>query len=68
MAFDGITTKCVVNELNRLLKGSKINRILQPNKNEIVLETYSNFNQEKRFVLINVSANICGIHLTTHLT
>ena len=67
MAFDGITTKSVVTELNKILKGAKVNKVLQPNKSEIVLEVYSNKTVEKYFVLINASSESCSVHLTTHL-
>ena len=37
MAFDGIVTKAVVSELNTCLINGKINKIFEPNKNEILL-------------------------------
>lgn len=40
MAFDGFVTKAVVYELNCLI-GGKINKIFEPNKNEILLGIYS---------------------------
>ena len=42
MAFDGIVTKAVVSELNTCLINGKINKIFEPNKNEILLGIYSN--------------------------
>lgn len=41
MAFDGIVTKAVVSELNTCLINGKINKIFEPNKNEILLGIYS---------------------------
>ena len=41
MAFDGIVTKAVVSELNTCLINGKINKIFEPNKNEILLGVYS---------------------------
>lgn len=41
MAFDGIVTKAVVSELNTCLINGKINKIFEPNKNEILLSIYS---------------------------
>ena len=38
MAFDGIVTKAVISELNKVLIGAKVNKVLEPNKNEVVLE------------------------------
>ena len=66
MAFDGIVTKGVVTELNKALKGSKVNKILQPNKNEIVFDLY-NKNDGKHNLLISILPEGCRIHLTTHL-
>ena len=42
MAFDGITTKSIVSELNNKLIGAKINKVYQPNKLEIMLSAYNN--------------------------
>ena len=44
MAFDGFINKSVVTELNTCLIGGKINKVYQPNKDEIILNIYSNFN------------------------
>ena len=41
MAFDGIVAKAVVAELNHCLLNGKINKIFEPNKNEILLGIYS---------------------------
>jgi len=65
MAFDGVITKSVVTELNRVLKGAKVNKILQPNKNEIVIETYNN--GEKYFIEIDTTSDRCRVCLTEHL-
>lgn len=37
MAFDGIVTRAVVCELKKTIEGGKINRVNQPEKDEIVL-------------------------------
>ena len=42
MAFDGIVTKSIVSELKRFIIGGKINKIFEPNKNEIILGIYIN--------------------------
>ena len=42
MAFDGIVTSCIVKELNTLITGGKINKVFEPNKNEIILGIYNN--------------------------
>ena len=41
MAFDGIITRAVVSELNGCLLNGRINKIFEPNKNEILLGIYS---------------------------
>ena len=41
MSFDGITTKGVVSELTRTILGGKINKVFEPNKNEILLGIYA---------------------------
>lgn len=63
MAFDGIVTKAIASELNELT-GARIDKIFQPNKNNILLGFYldgSNY-------LLNIctDAQNYRIHLTTH--
>ena len=41
MAFDGIITNNIVSELNNCLIEGKINKVFEPNKNEIILGIYS---------------------------
>ena len=41
MAFDGIVTKAIVAELSEL-NGARIDKVFQPNKNEILLGLYLN--------------------------
>lgn len=66
MAYDGIVTKGVVTELDKKLKGAKVNKVLQPNKNEIILDLYSK-DGGKFNLLISVLPEGCRFHLTTHL-
>ena len=62
MAFDGIVTKHVVEELSNCLIGGKINKVYQPNKNEVLFEIYAN---QKHYVLLaNIDASSCRVHLT----
>ena len=63
MAFDGIVTKMVANELQSL-SGARIDKIFQPNKNNILIGCYLN----KTNYLINICINSSSyrIHLTTH--
>lgn len=63
MAFDGIVTKAISQELQNL-SGARIDKVYQPNKNEIIIGLYTNG--------CNYALNICidsqngRIHLTTH--
>lgn len=62
MAFDGIVTKQIVTELNECLINGKINKVFEPNKNEILLGIYSN---GKNFLLnICIDSVNCRINLT----
>lgn len=64
MAFDGIITKAVVNELNTCIIGAKVNKIFEPTKNEIILGLYS---FGKNYALnLSINPNSCRINLTTH--
>ena len=42
MAFDGFVTHSIVNELNKFIIDGKINKVFEPNKNEIILGLYNN--------------------------
>lgn len=42
MAFDGIVTSKIVNELNSCLINGKINKVFEPNRNEVLFGIYSN--------------------------
>ena len=63
--FDGVTTRAVVSELDSCLKNAKVNRIMQPTKNEIIIETYKN--GERFFVNISIVPDNCRVCLTSHL-
>lgn len=63
MAFDGIVLKQVTSELQNCLIGGKINKVYEPNNNEIILGIYSN---GKNYALLcNISSNSYRLHLTT---
>ena len=64
MAFDGLVTNSIVNELNNLITGGKINKIYQPTKNEILLDIY---NKQKFMLNICIDSSNCRINLTNHL-
>ena len=64
MAFDGLVTNSIVNELNNLVIGGKINKIYQPTKNELLLDIY---NQKKFMLNICIDSSNCRINLTNHV-
>lgn len=64
MAFDGVITKAIVSELNTCLINGKINKIFEPNKNEILLGIYSG---GKNYALnISIDSVNYRINLTTN--
>ena len=63
MAFDGIVTKAIVAEMS-VLNGARIDKIFQPNKNEILLGLYTN---KKNYAIdICIDSQNCRINLTTN--
>lgn len=65
MAFDGLVTKSIVEELSGEIQGGKIQKIYQPTKNEILLSIYA---KTKQYALrINIDSACYRIHLTTHV-
>lgn len=63
MAFDGIVLKQISEELNSCLIGGKVNKVYEPNNNEIILGIYSG---GKNYALLcNISSNNYRLHLTT---
>ena len=64
MAFDGFITKSIIAELNKTIIGAKVNKVYEPNKNEVVLSLY---NQGNNYSL-NLCANpeLCRISLTNY--
>ena len=64
MAFDGIVLNSVVSELRSNLINGKINKIFQPQKNEIIIEFYSS--GKGITLLINVQPEIARFHATRY--
>lgn len=63
MAFDGIVTKAITAELSNL-SGARIDKVFQPNKNEIILGLYLD---KKNYALdICIDSQNCRINLTTN--
>lgn len=64
MAFDGIVTKALVEELNKKILGGKVNKIYQQEKDEILIHIY---NKGKNFKLIlSASSNNPRFYLTKY--
>ena len=42
MALDGLVIHCIVNELNKKLLGGKIDKVYQPENDEVVLHIRNN--------------------------
>ena len=63
MAFDGIVTKCVCNELNDFV-GYKIDKVYEPDKNTVTLGLYGKTGNIN--LLFCISANNCRLHLSSH--
>ena len=63
MPFDGFVTKKIITELSPKLIGGKINKVYEPNKNEIILSIYNmgeNYN-----LLLCANPDYCRINLTS---
>lgn len=63
MAFDGLVTRAVIHELNSLLIESKIDKIFQPTKDEILLNIRGK--QENYKLMLSANPANARIHLTT---
>lgn len=63
MSFDGIVTRSVVSELNSVLLGGRIDKIHQPEKDEMLVQIYSKGTNHK--LLISASSNNPRLYLTS---
>ena len=63
MPFDGIVTKCIVNELNQLLSGGRIDKVFQPESDEIVMLVRSK--GENYRLVASANANYPRLHITS---
>lgn len=66
MAFDGITSRIIVNELNQLIIGSRVEKIYIPNKNEIWIHLHT-IDRKSVKLLISIDANNCRFHLSNEV-
>ncbi|MBE5812193.1 MAG: fibronectin/fibrinogen-binding protein [Clostridiales bacterium] len=63
MAFDGLVTRAIIAELNSLLIDTKIDKIFQPTKDEILLNIRGK--QENYKLILSANPANARIHLTT---
>lgn len=64
MAFDGLMTYTILNELKKTIVGGKVDKIFEPNPNELILGIYHNFtNYALNIVTTSNHYRMC---LTTH--
>ena len=63
MAFDGIVTKAIASELKNL-SGARIDKIFEPNKNNIIIGMY--LNGINYALNISIASGNYRINLTTH--
>lgn len=62
MPFDGIAAKCVVDELTKVLAGGRIEKVFQPEADEIIINVRAwNANYK---LLLSASANYPRVHVT----
>src|SRR5690625_2247077 len=62
MAYDGIVTKAVIEELNETIVPGRINRIHQPSDNEITMTIRAN--RKNYSLLFSVHPSYARLHLT----
>ncbi len=62
MSYDGMVTHCVVSELNHLLVGGKIDKVYQPEREEIILSVRGREGSYR--LLLSASASNPRVHLT----
>lgn len=63
MAFDGIVTKSITQELKNII-GYKIDKIYEPDKNTVTIGLYGK--NSNITLLMCIASNNCRIHLTSH--
>lgn len=63
MSFDGITTNCIMQELNHLLAGQRISKIAQPEREELLF-TFKALNEGSNRLLISANASLPFLYMT----
>lgn len=64
MAFDGIVTRAVANELYKNIIGCKVNKIYEPTSHDLVFNIYGNGNNYDLEICTN--SNFSRVHLTKY--
>ena len=64
MAFDGFITKSIISELKNIVIDAKVNKVLQPNKNEIILNLYNKGINSS--LLLSANPDNCRLCLTNY--
>lgn len=62
MAFDGLVTRAITNELNKFLIDTKVDKIFQPTKDEILLNIRGKQNNYK--LMLSANPSNARVHLT----
>ena len=57
MAFDGITTNCIMQELKQMLVGQRISKIAQPEREELLF-TFKGVTTKNNRLLISANASL----------
>ena len=57
MAFDGITTNCIMQELKQVLVGQRISKIAQPEREELLF-TVKGVTTKNNRLLISANASL----------
>lgn len=63
MAFDGIAISCIAHELNEILKDGRVDKVLQPEHDEIILAVRAG--GKNRRIVLSASPSNPRVHLTT---
>lgn len=63
MAFDGLAVSCMVHELNNILANGRVDKVLQPEYDEIILAVRSGGKNRK--LVLSASSSNPRVHLTS---
>lgn len=63
MSYDGIVMRAIALELDQLLKGARIDKIFQPNKNEVIINVRQPGHNYR--LMLSALAQEAGVYLTT---